>query len=140
MMRLKIIALTLLFSLQTAAGNSPRLIATPPAISLTMQAGGAPPVTTLDVTSSGAALTFYVAVSTVSGGDWLSVGPWMAGATPATLAVSLNPSPIVGAIAAYPAPGTYKGVITLTSAGAANSPLTVAVTLTVTAAARTAPP
>jgi len=97
-------------------------------------------VTTLDITSSGAALTWSAAVSTASGGDWLYVGPMLGGGTPATLAVTLNPSPIVAPMAAYPAPGTYKGAITLTSTGAANSPLTVAVTLTVTGGAPTNPP
>ena len=69
----------------------------------------------------------------MSGGNWLFAGPLLAGSTPATLAIGLNPSPIVRPVSPYPPPGIYTGSVILTADGAANSPVTVSVTLTVTA-------
>jgi uncharacterized protein (TIGR03437 family) len=74
------------------------------------------------VLSTGASLAFSAGAAVSSGGNWLSVGP-AGGSTPATLSVSVNPAGL--------AAGEYTGTITITSAGVANSPIPVAVTLTV---------
>ena len=71
--------------------------------------------------STGASLPFNAVAATATG-SWLSVGP-VGGSTPATLSVSVNPAGLVAA--------DYTGTVTITSAGVANSPVTVAVTLTV---------
>jgi len=64
-------------------------------------------------------------VSTTSGGSWLSANP-SSGATPLGVSVSVDPSGL--------APGTYNGMVTVTSSSASNSPQEASVTLNVTAA------
>jgi hypothetical protein len=80
----------------------------------------------LTVGSSGAAaLSFTASVATTTGGNWLSVtNP--SGTTPTLINVHANPAGLD--------PGTYQGSITITAAGATNGPVTIPVTLTVTAA------
>lgn len=100
------------------------LVVQPPAISLstsnlsfTVLAGG-PPSGVQNVTignSGGGSLSFSV----TSNEAWLT-----ASATAANIAVSVNPSGL--------APNTYQGVITVTAAGASNSPLSIAVSMVVT--------
>ena len=88
------------------------------------QASAAQPV---QVTSSTAAvINFSSSITTATGGPWLQISP-NTGATPATVNVTVVPTGL--------APGTYQGTISLTSAGAANSPRTIAVSLTVAAVA-----
>ncbi len=82
-------------------------------------ASPAPAAQTVTVGSTGAALSFTAA----AGAPWLVVAP-SSGTTQATLSVSIN--------AAGLAAGTYTSAINITAAGAANSPLPVPVTLTVT--------
>jgi hypothetical protein len=72
--------------------------------------------------STVAAVPLAATVSTATGGNWLSVSP-VSGSTPLKLTVMATPTGL--------AKGTYKGTVTLTGAGAANSPLSVPVTLTV---------
>ena len=94
-------------------------------ITFAFQTGGSNPAPeSLTVTSSGAALNFTASASTTSGGNWLSVLP-TGGTTPSTLTVSVNATAL--------AVGTYNGSITIMAAGASNSPVTVPVTLTVSA-------
>ena len=77
----------------------------------------------LSVTSSDASpLVFAASASTTSGGNWLAVSP-ASGTAPASFSVSVTTTGL--------AAGSYTGSISLTSAGAANSPLIVPVTLTV---------
>lgn len=120
------------------AANSPQTIpvtltitaaqtmaANPTSLSFSFQQGGsAPPAQKITVTSTGGSLNFSVSVSTTSGGNWLSASP-TSGATSAEVTVSVNPAGL--------APGTYNGTVRLESAAASNSPVTVQVTLTVTA-------
>ena len=82
---------------------------------------------TQNVSVSGAPgpLTFSVAPST-SSGNWLTVSP-TSGTTPATVQVSVNPANL--------GINTYTGFVTITSAGAAGSPIAIPVTLNVVAAA-----
>ncbi len=102
------------------------ITATPASLSFTQAAGGAAPANqTIAVSSSGGAVTFSAAAATTAGGSWLSVSP-QAGTTPQNLAVSVS--------AASLSPGTYNGSITITAPGAAGSPISIPVTLTVTAA------
>jgi uncharacterized protein (TIGR03437 family) len=101
------------------------LAANPGLLSFTFAIGGAAPASqSFSATSTGGVLSFTAAVST-SSGNWLSVTPTN-GATPSTLAVSVNPAGL--------ASGTYQGVVTLTPGGSGLSPLAVSVTLTVTGA------
>src|SRR5215472_18482381 len=116
-----------------AAQSNPLLNVTPASVVLNYQVGTPPPVQSLNIVSTGAPLTYRVSTTTVSGGNWLFAGPVLAGSTPGTLVVGLNPSPIVGPGSPYPPPGSYAGSVILTADGAANSPVTVPVTLNVTA-------
>ncbi len=111
------------FVVSPAVVPNPQLTATPSSLAFAYQSGsGTLGSQTIAVTSSGSAISYTAAAS---GGTWLSVTP-ASGTTPGNLAVSVNP----GTLAA----GTYNGTITITSAGASNSPQTVPVTLVVTAA------
>jgi len=84
-------------------------------------AGAAPAAQPLTVGSTSTALTFTAS----SGASWLSVAPASGTTIPLTpLSVSVSTAGLT--------PGTYTSAITITAAGAANSPLMVAVTLTVT--------
>jgi uncharacterized protein (TIGR03437 family) len=85
--------------------------------------GAAPGPQTIQLTSSGAALSF---TATTTGAAWLAVGPG-SGSTPVTVSAFVNPAGLV--------PNTYNGNIVITSTGAANSPLTIPVKLVVTQAA-----
>lgn len=87
------------------------------------QGAAAPAAQQLDVTSSSPIAVDDVVVSTMSGGSWLSANP-TTGATPLGVSLSVDPSSL--------APGTYNGMVTVTSSGASNSPQTASVTLNVT--------
>ncbi len=107
----------------TATYHATRTLAASPAqLSFHAVAGqSAPPparVTLADPGSSG--LTFTAAADQ----PWLSATP-AAGSAPATITVRAS--------AAGLAPGTYAGAVTITAVDALGSPLTVPVTLTVTA-------
>ena len=104
--------------------SQPSLTTSPSALTFNYTVGGAVPGSLpVSVGSTGTALTFTAAASTSSGGNWLSVTPGT-GTTPTSLTVSvMNVSSL--------APGTYSGTITITSAGAPNSPLLYPVTLIV---------
>jgi len=99
------------------------LVSSAQSLSFSGQAGGAQPASqSLSISSSGAALTFTAAAT--STGNWLSVTPTSSSTTPATLTVSVNTAGL--------AAGQYSGTVTLTSAGAGNSPFSITVTLNVT--------
>jgi uncharacterized protein (TIGR03437 family) len=100
------------------------LVVQPPAISLSASnlnfavLAGGPASGAQNVTvgnGGGGALSFSVA----SNEAWLNVS-----ATAGNIAVSVNPSGL--------APNTYQGVITVTAAGASNSPQSIAVSMVVT--------
>lgn len=108
----------------------PNLVASPSPMAFAFQTGGANPANQqLMITSntSGAQLSFTAVASTNTGGAWLAVTA-PNGATPQTLTVSIVPS-----VLSTLTPNNYTGQITLTSAQAGDSPLTVPVTLTVSA-------
>ncbi len=113
---------TVTFTITGAA--LPALTVSPASLTFTVQAGGnAPASQTLSVTSSGAQVGLSATATTVTGGNWLSVAPANS-TTPSTITVSVAPTGL--------AAGTYSGTVTITGS-ASNSPLTIAVTLNVTA-------
>jgi len=98
---------------------------TPTSLSFSYQQGAsAPAAQRVTVTSTGGALSFTASATTTSGGNWLSVTP-TSGSTPAELSVSINPANLP--------PGSYTGTVRIESSTAANSPLSINVTLTVAA-------
>jgi uncharacterized protein (TIGR03437 family) len=113
----------LVVAVRLVVSFSPLLVANPPSLSFAYQIGQAIPVSqSITITSTGVPLNFTAAVSTASGGGWLSIGA-TTGTTPAIFTVTVVPTALTA--------GTYEGTITLTGAGAGNSPLTVGVTLVV---------
>jgi uncharacterized protein (TIGR03437 family) len=74
------------------------------------------------VTGTPGALSFSVATSTNNTGNWLTATP-ANGTTPATVQVAVNPTGLTV--------GTFSGSVTITSAGAGGSPITIPVTLSV---------
>jgi uncharacterized protein (TIGR03437 family) len=98
----------------------------PGSLAFAFQTGGTPPSSqTLSVTSNGAPLSITAAASGTSNSiTWLSVSP-LSGTTPQTLTVSVTP-------AGLPT-GPYNGTITVSSGQAGNSPLTIPVSLSVSA-------
>ena len=107
------------------APAGPNLGAAPAALTFNVQTGSttSPANQPINITSSGAALNFTAVGSTSSGGNWLTVSA-ANGTTPATLNIGVSNFSSL-------APGTYNGSIVIASAQAANSPLTIAVTLIV---------
>lgn len=108
-------------TLVVTAPGLPNLVLSPSALTFGYVTGGSTPAAqSVSVSSSGSALSYTVTTSAA----WLSATP-ASGSTPGTLSVSVNPSGL--------AVGTYNGTVTITSAGAANSPATVSVTFNVLA-------
>ncbi len=103
-----------------------KLAARPAALSFYYQIGGpAPASQSISVSSSGAAVGFSAAVSTPAGGAWLTAS-LAAGATPATLSISVNPAGLT--------PGAYSGALNITGSGLV--PQTVPISLTVATGVR----
>jgi hypothetical protein len=106
--------------------SSPSLAVLPDTFNVTVSAGGAPPPPdTFQVGAAGIAMLNYAISESV---NWLDVTPTggQADCTYDEITIHYN-----GAAADLP-PGLHTGVITVTAAGAANSPRTVTVTLDVT--------
>ncbi len=104
-----------------AAVQPPTISLNPSSFSFSAQVGGPnPPPQTLDITNTGGGTLNWSATTNV---PWLSVSP-TSGTAPSSVTVSVN-------IAGLPE-GTHQGQITVTAAGATNSPQTVPVTLTLT--------
>jgi uncharacterized protein (TIGR03437 family) len=98
------------------------LVASPGSLSLNYrQLDPAPSPIAIAVVSSASPLNFTASVSAST--PWLSVSG--GGQTPSNIQVAINPSGLT--------PGSYHGVVILTSPGAGNNPLQIPVTLTVTA-------
>ncbi len=114
---------TIPVTLVVAAGS---LGATPASLSFTQAAGGAPPAAqNISVTGTGATLNFTAVAAVPGGQNWLTVAPG-SGATPGTVAVTVNGASL--------SPGNYQGTVTISSPGAAGSPVAIPVALTVTSA------
>ena len=93
-----------------------------------VRGGSAPTTQNVAVSGTPVALNFTTTVSTTDGNAWLTATP-QTGTTPATLQVGVNAT-VAGALAA----GPYSGTVTITSAGASGSPISIPVSLTVVAA------
>ena len=92
--------------------------------------GNLPAAQPFTITNSGTGTLAWTATVT-STATWLSLDSTSGTAT-STVNVSINPALL--------AAGTYQGTITVSAAGASNSPASVTVTLVVTAAVVTVPP
>lgn len=100
---------------------SSRLTAAPAALSFTMENGGGIPIAQpLDVVLSGSSVPWQAQASAA----WMHLSP-ASGQTPGRLIVSVEPQGL--------GEGTYRGSITITSAGVVGSPVIVPVTLIVPA-------
>jgi uncharacterized protein (TIGR03437 family) len=100
--------------------NKPALAASPSSLAFTGQSGAANPASqSINLTGS-SVLPFAIATSP----SWLAVSA-ASGATPATLVATVNSNGM--------SQGSYQGAITITSGVAGNSPLTIPVTLNLTA-------
>jgi hypothetical protein len=107
----------------TVTSSTPSLTLSPTSLTYSYQIGGPTPAAqSVNVTSSGSALSYTVTQSA----NWLTTSP-ASGTTPGSISVGINTSGLTA--------GTYSGTVTVTASGASNSPRTVAVTLTVTNAA-----
>jgi uncharacterized protein (TIGR03437 family) len=118
------ISIPVTFTVQQATISSPTT-----QLQFSQLAGGAaPPAQPIPVTSTPSGVPFTV--STSSGASWLTAtagSSGTTGTTPGTVSVSVNSGSL--------APGQYTGVVTITSASAIGSPISVNVTLTVVAPA-----
>jgi uncharacterized protein (TIGR03437 family) len=103
--------------------NGPLLTAGAFPSRFTYQVGSAAPAAqSVFIGSTSGALNYSATVTTTGGGQWLAVSP-ASGQTPRSLSISVNPESL--------APGTYSGSVNVSAAGAANSPITIPVSLTV---------
>ncbi len=114
--------MTIPVTLQVSVGT---ISAAPASLAFAQLVGGAAPAPqTISVTAAGtSSLSFTATASNTSGVNWLTVTP-PAGNTPGTLTVTANGSNLSA--------GTYVGTVSISSMGAAGSPLSIPVTLTVT--------
>ena len=88
--------------------------------------GRLPAAQSLQITNNGGSvLALTATVGTASTGNWVAASLNSAN-TPATLSVLVNPSGLTA--------GTYTGSIQISATGASNSPVSIAVTLTIAAA------
>lgn len=101
-------------------GTSPAIGVSPSSMSFSGTAGGANPASqTLNISNSGTGTLNWTASSNQT---WLSISP-ASGTAPSGPVVSVNTTGL--------AAGTFNGAITVSAAGATNTPVSVPVTLTV---------
>ena len=106
-----------------AAVTNPKMNLTPASLAFSYQIGGATPAAqAVAVSSSTSTAINYTATTATS---WLTTTA--SGTTPGSLSIGVNTSGL--------AAGTYTGTVSVASSGASNTPLSVPVTLNVTAAA-----
>ena len=107
-------------------GPPATLSLSPASLSFTYTVGGAVPANSSIAIKSltGAALTFGATATTSDGAPWLVASA--AGPTPGTVSVGINPTTLV--------PGSYNGVVNVTSSASGASPEPIVVSLTVLAA------
>ena len=91
----------------------------------------APATRTLFVGSHNKNLTFTIAASTTSGGNWLSVTP-NTGRTPLVVTISATPGRLMA--------GRYEGALSIQAENASNSPRTIPVSFVVTPPLAAFPP
>jgi uncharacterized protein (TIGR03437 family) len=102
------------------AAQAPAIAASPSSLQFSYTIGGTvPPAQSIQVTNSGGGTLTWSATATAA---WLA----LSASAPSNLAVSLSPAGL--------AAGTYTSSVQISAAGASNSPVSIAVTLTVAAA------
>jgi uncharacterized protein (TIGR03437 family) len=118
---------TITVTLVVAAGT---IAANPTSLTFTqVQNAPAPPSQTVTVTATPTSLNFTVSATTATGGNWLT-----ATVAPNTTGIGATPGQVtVSASAGTLAVGQYTGTVTVNSAGANGSPITIPVTLNVVA-------
>jgi uncharacterized protein (TIGR03437 family) len=105
--------------------NSPLAVVTPNTASFTYQVGGStPPNQNLTISSTTSGLQFTASSSQ----PWLAVTSSGVTSSSSQISLSLVPSQLSLLI-----PNTYEAMVTVNAVGAANTPITVPVTLTVSA-------
>lgn len=120
-----IIPVTLLVS------NSPLLLVSPPSLTFTVPVNGQVfQVVSLNSTNPATPLNYTVTFTPISGANWISVNQ-VSGTTPNSLQITATPGPFLSA-------GNYTGTVTVAATGpggtaVANSPVTIPLTLQVTA-------
>jgi uncharacterized protein (TIGR03437 family) len=101
-----------------------------------VQGGSSPPAQSISVLNGGAgSLNFTASVSTLSGGNWLSVTP-----SAGTATASSSASVVISVNSVGLSPATYYGKVQISASGLANSPQTVSVVLTVASPAQSPGP
>lgn len=96
---------------------------TPASLQFAYTAGGTVPAAQpIQISNTGTGTTALSWTATPSDPSWLSVSP-ASGTAPSTLSISVSPAALSA--------GTYQGSIQISAAGASNSPVSIAVTLTV---------
>jgi uncharacterized protein (TIGR03437 family) len=109
-----------------AAGPTVTLNPTSLTFSTAVNAPTAPQSQTIAVASGGTPIAYTTSTSVTGGGaNWLSVTP-ASGTTPGNLTVSIDQTKFTTA-------NTYTGTVTVTAPGAANTPVTLQVTVNVAA-------
>jgi uncharacterized protein (TIGR03437 family) len=104
--------------------TSSTIVVSPTSLQFSYTSGGAAPAAqSLQITNGGSGTLAWTATTSAT---WLSVSPG-SGTAPSTLSVSVSPAGLSA--------GTYTGSVQISASGASNTPLSVAVTLTVTAPA-----
>lgn len=111
-----------------SVSNTASLVVGPGPLQFQQSGGTAPATQSINVTSSGAPISFNVSTSSLSGGNFFTVSP-ATGVTPSTLTVAVSGNGLQA--------GTYTGsvIITPTSGTATNTPQVVPVTLVLSAGA-----
>ncbi|HLH00695.1 MAG TPA: putative Ig domain-containing protein [Bryobacteraceae bacterium] len=124
------VAMTSFTIVITNTAATPVMTVDQPSLSFNVQNGSSSPAPgdqTIHIGANNGPLNYSVTVSTASGGNWLVAKSPTTGTTPGTFTVGI-------ANYANLTPGPYNGSIVINSS-ASNSPVTVPVSLTVTAAA-----
>lgn len=110
-------------AIMAATPNPSTIAAAPASLQFTYATGATTPsAQSIQLTNSGSGTLAWTATASA---PWLSVSP-ASGTAPSTLSVSISTAGLSA--------GTYNGNIQISSTGASNTPLSVAVTLTVTQA------
>lgn len=108
------------YNATTGGGASPTIGVSPSSMSFSATAGGSNPASqALNISNTGGGTLNWTASSNQ---PWLSIAP-TSGTAPSSPNVSVN---IAGLVA-----GTYNGAISVSAAGATNTPVSVPITLTV---------
>jgi uncharacterized protein (TIGR03437 family) len=126
-----VVLMSLVGFLDTAAGQTVQLTASPANVVFNVQPGQVSNPQILRLSTSTAQIVPYqIQAATSSGGNWLVFSP-ATGNTPVDVFVSANSGGL-------PA-GSYSGVLTVSAQGVSNSPLSIPVTLNVGSQISTSP-